>query len=154
MFIGQIDTIVASKRRTVRNFNTQKQLVRVYQTGWCTKADLQQSLLNPTFSGWSFLTAVQEAVCSECLSFRHFTVRCWISSFRLLPHSRKDLGSKPTAFLCRFACSSHAYVDFLRVLQFPSTSKDMRVEDMLLTLHFTKVLVLHQELFIQHLNVD
>lgn len=74
--------IVASKRRkfsTVGNLNTQEQLVHVYQAGCCMKADLQKSLLNPTFFGWSCLTAVQEAVCRECLSFRHFTVRCWIS---------------------------------------------------------------------------
>lgn len=50
--------------------------------------------------------------------------------FLLLPHRERDLGSNPSgAFLCRFACSSHAYVDFLRVLQFPHTSKGKHASD-------------------------
>lgn len=50
--------------------------------------------------------------------------------FLLLPHRERDLGSNPSgAFLCSFACSSHAYVDFLGVLQFPHTSKGERASD-------------------------
>lgn len=79
--------------------------------------------------------------------------RCRISGFNCSFTVEGNLGSNPIgAFQCRFACSSHADVDFLRVLQFPLTSKDTRVKDTLLTLLFAKVPLLH--LFIEHQDLD